>query len=852
MNNRGFTKMRIRWLLPLLVLFATSALEQTTTVTSSIGVNECAGSNVGHIASIRAASTLNPTSSYTLSTTATAVSSGDPIIVDWTAPAGHSSKDWVALYEVGTGDTSWLTWNYLGADLSGSLTFTAPATPGQYEFRLFRNDEYDYVMTSNEFAVGAAPSPTPTPTASPSPGPSSYSVSTTVTNVNPDEAITVDWTAPNGHAANDWIGLYRVGTENTSYLSWQYVGSGLSGSENFTVPSSADEYHFRYFIDNSYTLAATSNSFTVGASPTPAPSPTPTPTPSPTPITSTETLFVATDGSDSNPGTISQPFLTIDKARQVVQRLNDNMDGDVTVYVRGGRYEINSTLAFDEDDSGTNGYNVDYRCYPGETCRVSGGVAVTGWLRHSGSIYKADVSTNRFRQFYVENGRGIRARDPNGADVFRLTAWVSPDGMEITPGNVSSSFARLDQVETVVQRHWANGYYRVDSVLDSAVYWQRPEGTDAFAFAYPQKEEKQTYHVENALEILDADGEWYINSDDNQVYYQLRAGESPRSITAYRPALERLLQIRGSALGTNAHHIRFFGFIFEHSNWIGPNSTGFNPLQANIYNAGDQPGDPSDWLVSQNGSRIPGAIHLENADHIVFERCVFQHLGAGGIEAYVAVTDSSFIGNVFTDIAAYAIVIDNNLEGSNSVDSRKVCARNTIKNNYIASCSQDYWSSPGIMIGYGADTTVEHNELSDLPYTGISLGWGWSDVDNVMQNNLIRYNLIYNVMNKLDDGGAIYTLSHDEGTFIQENYIHDVVRSANANNFPNRSGIDAIFMDEGSNFITVLNNVLINVNDNLRMNLAGSDNSTESCCLPSDAAIQANAGIEPAYQNIRP
>jgi endonuclease/exonuclease/phosphatase family metal-dependent hydrolase len=100
------------------------------------------------------------------------------------------------------------------------------------------------------------PSPTPTPTPA-------YSVTTSPSAANSGQALTVTWTAPNGRPANDWIGLYKVGEAETSYISWQYTGGAPSGSTSFTGPSQTGQYEFRYFTNNSYSRAATSNPVTV-------------------------------------------------------------------------------------------------------------------------------------------------------------------------------------------------------------------------------------------------------------------------------------------------------------------------------------------------------------------------------------------------------------------------------------------------------------------------------------------------------------------------------------------------------------------------------------------------------------
>ena len=79
--------------------------------------------------------------------------------------------------------------------------------------------------------------------------------------------------------------------------------------------------------------------------------------------------YVASDGNDANPGAISQPFLTVQKAQTAVRA------GD-TVYIRGGLYHMTTsqiarysgiwayvTLL---DKSGKPGRRINYWAYPGE------------------------------------------------------------------------------------------------------------------------------------------------------------------------------------------------------------------------------------------------------------------------------------------------------------------------------------------------------------------------------------------------------------------------------------------------------------------------------------------------------
>jgi len=140
------------------------------------------------------------------------------------------------------------------------------------------------------------------------------------------------------------------------------------------------------------------------------------------------TYYVSPSGSDADSGTLGAPFRTIEKARDVVRTVNASMKGDIVVYLRGGTYALDSTVAFGPADGGKNGYYVKYAAYTGETPLLTGGVPVTGWTvsDQAKNIWKATGVTSRFRQLYVNGTKAIRARFPNlgtggAANFNRLT-----------------------------------------------------------------------------------------------------------------------------------------------------------------------------------------------------------------------------------------------------------------------------------------------------------------------------------------------------------------------------------------------------------------------------------------------
>ncbi|MFD9127676.1 RICIN domain-containing protein [Kitasatospora sp. NPDC059571] len=167
----------------------------------------------------------------------------------------------------------------------------------------------------------------------------------------------------------------------------------------------------------------------------------------------------------------------------------------------------------------------------------------------------------------------------------------------------------------------------------------------------------------------------------------------------------------------------------------------------------------------------------------------------------------------------------------------------SVKDNLITRIGQDYPGTAAIDAGFVNSTAIDHNDISDTPWAAISLGWGWQSAANAEGNNSISYNRIGNVMNRLCDSAAIYHLSNDPGTVINGNYIHDVVRNAAACG----SAVAGLYTDEGSDHMTLSNNVLSHTDGFINQNRNGANVTLTNNTTSGDAVIKAS-GLESGYQ----
>lgn len=569
--------------------------------------------------------------------------------------------------------------------------------------------------------------------------------------------------------------------------------------------------------------------------------------------------YVSVWGSDENPGTEEQPFQTIQKARDVIRDNTGTWTGDIYVWIRGGIYALTGTLEFTELDSGKDGYNVIYKAYEGERPVITGGTRITGWTSHSGNIYKAECpeGVTLFRQLYVNGKRAVRARTPNVDNYYRLYQWrVSDKTVRVNSSDLNENWQNISngKVEIIIQQYWAESIMRILSVTQSGSYKDiAPNPTErdiVFGREWPQKSPEQAYHFENSLDFVDQAGEWFLddNTTPGTIYYMPREGENIMTDTIIAPVVETLISIKGSAPGTNVKNLVFEGIIFEHTNWTRPSLEGNIGLQQQQYSIGNNQCD-----------RPEAGVFIQNADHITFTRNVFRNMGSTGLDIYTGTNNIIIKGNVFHSIAGNGIQVGKFTEEGtviavtyNPADSREYCEYITISNNYIVNVAQDYYCGSGVAAGYVRYTNIVHNEIAHLPYSGISVGWGWTTNPNPMTNNNISYNRIYDVVNLLCDGAGIYTLGYSPNSVMRYNFINGIVKSTWATtSYSTTYPLACIYLDQGSQGYTVDQNVLRDAHNNnyIHRNFAG--NNTIGTNYRNETSIEANAGIEPEYLDIK-
>lgn len=514
-------------------------------------------------------------------------------------------------------------------------------------------------------------------------------------------------------------------------------------------------------------------------------------------------LYVAEVGDDGNAGTWDAPFKTLQKAKDEVKKINADMKGDIAVVVRGGFYSLPAALRFDESDSGTNGHKVIYMGYPGEDARISGGVAVGNWKK-SGNLYYTPIAANYIRDLWVNGERATLARTPDGNEYFTLVAW---DGNSAKAVGKLSDMAGAERFEAVFYMEWAESVARVESVTESGengimnfapaeagVFFNRDYTTP------PQIKDDMYVYYQNAKEFLDSPGEFYFSKEESRLYYYPREGENMSRAETIVSNLDTVIEIAGK--DSPVENIVFENLSVEHNSDSTIETQGFSEVQSAHY------------IRKKDGvlmwDLLGAAIELTDARNVDFTDCRIRHTGSGGMVFWFSDYDCKVQGNVFEDIAAYAVTIapDSNYRANGSLytpsDPSLICHDIEVSDNYIFWTAAVYHRSAAIASMHGYNLSIVNNEIGYVGYTGISCGWGWSLNEYNAKNNLIARNNIHHYGFYGSDLGGIYTLNNQPGTTIEENYIHECASTMMG--WSTLSCAESIYLDEGSDNMTVRNN----------------------------------------------
>jgi hypothetical protein len=526
-------------------------------------------------------------------------------------------------------------------------------------------------------------------------------------------------------------------------------------------------------------------------------------------------LWAAPDGHGTSctadtpcsPDTAQAAVRTIERGRN---------PAGVTVELRDGTYRFGKTWKFGAADSGSPGHPVVWQAAPGAHPVISGATRVSGWSQVGGTgVWSATVPRgSASRQLYVDGAEAPVAQATPAALHF-AGGWTGSDtGYDLSKDPVAQAWfagltpAQLAQVEfdyPAGSGAWTDSKCGVAAMSGSKLIMDQPcwtDATDGAPFSQgsgglPSMSTSQLPTTIQGARSLLGSGQWFLDTSQDRIYYTPKSGQRMSGLDVELPRVETLLQGAGS-LAEPVHDITFTGLQFSYATWNAPSSsTGFADVQSNLHRTGAN-NQGLCTFSTPAGSCPWGALTqpLANVDftaasNITISGNRFADLGGAGLSFKYGGSHDVIEGNEFTQIASTALslgctydptptttsasVIKDNCTpdpktvAADQVGENEILDHTTVANNVIHAIGTDYRSACGITLLFSRHTTITHNDLYDLPYTGITAGVIEGHVDeadhpqnstNINADNTISDNLIHDVMQVLDDGGGIYMEGH--------------------------------------------------------------------------------------------
>ena len=468
-------------------------------------------------------------------------------------------------------------------------------------------------------------------------------------------------------------------------------------------------------------------------------------------------IYVDQNAAAGGSGSKSTPFSTLEEARTEASR---HKDESVTIILRGGDYYVDSSIVFDQSDSRSEENPLTITSYEGERASLVGGkrldtsklqpVTDTEILNRipveareqimSLSLKDSGIEYWKFKQFgtyytstvsempdlYVNDEKMTIARWPNEgyAKVGEVIDPGTPDNpLGKKAANAHGAVFKYNDdriakwktaADAMLYGYWQWNWSCCNLRLKSIDTVNKTISTvDSATFAVTQGQRFMAY---NLLEELDAPGEWYIDRD-NEILYYYPVCDIEATDMIISQLSDSIIKVEG------CENVCFKQIDVEYGK--------------------------HDLITVDSTSK-----------NIEFLGCNIR--GSSGYGAVIKGINCGIKSSNIYDCGEEGVLI----QGGICNNDEYTLSKNYVINCDIYNCGQRLTTAAGIRSqAHGA--IITNNKIHDIPAWGI--GWGGFET-------VVEYNEIYNVLTETEDAGAIYAgrTSQARGSSVSHNYIHDI------------------------------------------------------------------------------
>ena len=543
-------------------------------------------------------------------------------------------------------------------------------------------------------------------------------------------------------------------------------------------------------------------------------------------------FYVSPKGNDTWSGELAEPnakgtdgpFATVERARDAVRELRrdpNHLKYYVIVQFRRGNYNLDRTVVFDRQDSFEDGRTI-YEAYPGETPVFHSDYEIVDWKRlkeypsyipqvAKGKLFYADIPEVKdgrfdFRVLYKDGKKMRRARSNT------LTLKGRPDGFQ--PAWSDYTMCRVEGIDIrdweniedvefcVTPRHrWAFNILPLEKVyVEEGIIRSKVRATYKL---WNSEHVKDGAWIENAIDYLDEPGEWCLNSKQGRFYYWPEEGIPTGRIVA--PKLIEYLRIEGDidiwGKDVPVKNLTFRGFTFTRGD------------RSELLS--DDAAMQHDWDFWDKNNAL---VRLRGAENCEITECRIEHTADVGIRLDLYARNNRINGNIVRHTGGTGIILSGYGPGTKDVNRH-----NLITNNYIHHCGEIYKTAMGIHLFQSGENQIANNTIHNIAQNGIALSCSWTklweaDVDyreiastvrmpeikdfvsenqpvrdrseiypddkrwdmtyakgfkyKHTRNNVIEYNEIFQVMERLGEGNCVYIAGTGLDNVVKDNFLH--------------------------------------------------------------------------------